>query len=72
MKFLVIHLELIGPYDGFAGSVLDDADDSLDSTNSLMMFGESGFELYSCKLDVELRYNLDFSLSQILSRFDYV
>ena len=54
VKFFVIHLELVGPDDGFAGGVLDDANDSLNSSNSLMMFGESGSEFYGCKLDVEL------------------
>ena len=54
VKFFVIHLELVGADDGLAGGVLDDSNNSLNSSNSFMMLGESGSEFYGCKLDVEL------------------
>ena len=72
VKFFVIHLELVGADDGLAGGVLDDSYNSLNSSNSLMILGESSSEFFGGEFDVELFYNLDFSLGQIFSRFDYV
>ena len=54
MEFFVVHLELVGADDGLASGVLDDTYNSLNSSNSFVMFGESDSEFYCCKLDVEL------------------
>ena len=54
MKFFVIHLELVEADDGLAGGVLDDSNNSLNSSNSFMMLGESSSEFYKVDFDVEL------------------
>ena len=54
VKFFVIHLELVGADDGLAGGVLDDSNNSLNSSNSFMMLGESSSEFYGGEFDVEL------------------
>ena len=53
VKFFVIHLELVGANDSLAGGVLDDSYNSLNSSNSFMMFGESSSEFYGGEFDVE-------------------
>ena len=54
VEFFVVHLKLVGADDGLAGSVLDDTNNSLDSSNPFMMFGESSSEFYGGEFDVEL------------------
>ena len=44
VEFFVVLLELIGSDDCFAGSVLDDANNSFNSSNSFMILGKSGSE----------------------------
>ena len=54
VKFFVIHLELVGANEGLAGVVLDDSNNSLNSSNSFMMLGESSSEFYDGEFNVEL------------------
>ena len=54
VKFFVINLELIGADDSLVGGVLDESNNSFNSSNSFMMLGESGSEFYGGKFDVEL------------------
>ena len=37
-ELLVVHLDEVGTCDGFADGVLDDSDDTFNSTNSFMVF----------------------------------
>ena len=62
VQLFVVHLELIGSDELFASSVLDDSNDSFDSSNPFMMLGESCSEFDGCELDVEFQHNFDLRL----------